>query len=858
MTASQPAPTVLPDVRVVEIASGVAVAYCAQLLGQLGAEVIRIEPPEGDAVRLAGPFPEGGPDLDAGGLHRYLNGGKRSVVLDLDSDDGAALAAGLIAGSDLLVGSWRDAGALPFDDADAMRERFPDTTCVSISDFGMDGPRAGWRADSMILEALSGITYVSGAPDREPIALGVDVADYFAGLMGWIASLTALAQASVGERPGFIDVSAHEVIASSDDHSLALYAGTGAVRRRHYSRVLVQLPLGHHGLQGRPLSPSSPPQGDVPGAGRRTDRAARSRGRPAAQRAARARHRAGASSTRSSDPYLQAHTKAELLRRSDDLHLAFAPVPSVADLLADEHLRERGFWIEGADGEDVIGPPMRFSRHPAAAPGGPPPRSARLERRGPRRRRSGRPEMRFFEGLRVLDLTHVWIGPLVTRVLADFGADIIKIEHASHPDNTRAGFVTGNDASGEYWHHSPYFTKRNAGKRAIQINLGDPEGKELFLSLVREADMVVENFTPGVMERLGLGYASLREQAPSIIMCSLSGYGQTGPHAHRPAYGMSMEPASGISTLTGYRGMGPMKTGQTWIDHYGGFQGAGGAIAALIHRARTGEGQHAEVSMQEAAIPMLAARIAEYQQHGRLPWAQRRAPRGHGARLLRVRGRGRLAGDFRPRRGRVARLLPRGRPPRVARRSALRLGRRSLRASRRPRRGCSAEWAAGRSKFEAAQLLQEAGVPAAPVLAGDEVLADEQLEAREFFDPIEIVDFGEIPIERYFSPRIDGRGVPAARSRAQAWRAHRRGAARGAGPERRGTGRSRRARRHQRRAGGDGWRPRLRAKSRRLFPSTALHRATLAPAHRRGLPRGDRRPGRPPQGARRQALTAVS
>ena len=215
-------------VRVVEIASGVAVAYCAQLLGQLGAEVIRIEPPEGDAVRLAGPFPEGAaPDLDAGGLHRYLNGGKRSVVLDLDSEDGAALAAGLIAGSDLLVGSWREGGALPFDDADAMRERFPDTTCVSISDFGMDGPRAGWRADSMILEALSGITYVSGAPDREPIALGVDVADYFAGLMGWIASLTALAQASVGERPGFIDVSAHEVIASSDDHSLSLYAGTG-------------------------------------------------------------------------------------------------------------------------------------------------------------------------------------------------------------------------------------------------------------------------------------------------------------------------------------------------------------------------------------------------------------------------------------------------------------------------------------------------------------------------------------------------------------------------------------------------------------------------------------------------------
>ena len=372
MTASQPdptTPTMLPDVRVVEIASGVAVAYCAQLLGQLGAEVIRIEPPEGDSVRLAGPFPEGEPDappdLDAGGLHRYLNGGKRSVALDLDSEDGAALAAGLIAGSDLLVGSWRDAGALPFDDADAMRERFPDTTCVSISDFGMDGPRAAWRADSMILEALSGITYVSGAPDREPIALGVDVADYFAGLMGWIASLTALAQASVGERPGFIDVSAHEVIASSDDHSLSLYAGTGAVRRRHYSRVLSSYPSDIMACKDGHFSFVTP-QGAFPA------RVAELIGRPdLVDDPLLNERRERAIRWREFDalvgPYLQAHTKAELLRRSDDLHLAFAPVPSVADLLADEHLRERGFWIEGADGEDVIGPPMRLPATPPSA-----------------------------------------------------------------------------------------------------------------------------------------------------------------------------------------------------------------------------------------------------------------------------------------------------------------------------------------------------------------------------------------------------------------------------------------------------------------------------------------------------------
>jgi len=369
MTATQPAPTVLPNVRVVEIASGVAVAYAAQLLGQLGAEVIRIEPPEGDAVRLAGPFPEGqpdgSPDLDSGGLHRYLNGGKRSVALDLGAEDGAALAAGLIAGSDLLVGDWREGGLLPFDDQHAMRERFPETTCVSISDFGMDGPRAGWQADSLIHEALSGITYVSGAPDREPIALGVDVADYFAGLMGWIASLVALAQASVGERPGFIDVSAHEVIGSSDDHSLSLYAGTGAVRRRFYSRVLGGYPSDIMPCKGGHISFVTP-QSAFPA------RVAELIGRPdlvddpllntRRERSVRWREFDALVG-----PYLQAHTREELLRRSDELHLAFAMLPSVADLLADEHLRERGFWIEGPDGEDVIGPPLRLPAAPLRA-----------------------------------------------------------------------------------------------------------------------------------------------------------------------------------------------------------------------------------------------------------------------------------------------------------------------------------------------------------------------------------------------------------------------------------------------------------------------------------------------------------
>ena len=368
--AEQPSRHVLPDVRVVEIASGVAVAYATQLLWQLGAEVIRIEAPEGDAVRHAGPFRDDRPDLDGGGLHRYLNGGKRSVALDLGTEEGAALAGRLIASSDLLVTSWRAGGALPLAEPDAMRERFPETTYLSISEFGRTGPRAEWRADSHIQEALSGIAYVSGAPDREPLSLGADVADYFAALIAWTAALVALGQASAGERPSFVDVSAHEVLAGSDDHSLSLYVGTGAVRRRFYSRVLVSYPSeimackdGHiafvpggvdfggkvSALLGRPELASDPLFVD------RRERVVRWRELEALLQ-----------------PFLQERTAEELLRRSDELHMAFAAVPSVADLLADEHLRARGFWVEGPDGAPTIGPPYRLSATPLRTGGAAP------------------------------------------------------------------------------------------------------------------------------------------------------------------------------------------------------------------------------------------------------------------------------------------------------------------------------------------------------------------------------------------------------------------------------------------------------------------------------------------------------
>jgi crotonobetainyl-CoA:carnitine CoA-transferase CaiB-like acyl-CoA transferase len=294
----------------------------------------------------------------------------------------------------------------------------------------------------------------------------------------------------------------------------------------------------------------------------------------------------------------------------------------------------------------------------------------------------------------------------------------------------------------------------------MMLDLGGAEGAAVLWQLLEGADVLAENFTPGTLAKLGFGYERLRERFPRLVVLSISGYGQSGPHSGRPAFGMSMEPASGAASVTGYAGGGPMKTGQTWVDPFAGLYATGVLIAALLHRESSGRGQHIDVSMQEAALPLLAEHVADYRLNGRLRTGN---------------------GNRRP--GMVRGAYPcKGDDEWVAI---------SLRTDAHWRSFCAAArhrgwlddarfanlaareahhdeldrliggWTRRRSKFDVMATLQKAGVPAAAVLKADEILANEQLRAREFFDPLAIPDFGDVPIQRYFTPKLDGRGQPA-------------------------------------------------------------------------------------------------
>ena len=340
-------------------------------------------------------------------------------------------------------------------------------------------------------------------------------------------------------------------------------------------------------------------------------------------------------------------------------------------------------------------------------------------------------------GIRVLDLSHVYAGPTCSRILCDLGAEVIKVEGLHRIDITRNFAIYDNKTQDDYWNRSSYFLYRNAGKKSVTLDFQEPRAVELLKRLVPHADVVVESFTPRVMAQHGLDYESLRKVKPDLIMVSLSGYGQTGPWRDYSAYGMGLEPASGISSFTGYAGGDPLRTGMSFTDPYSGVIGAGAVLAALHYRRRTGKGQYIDLSEQEAAMPVggyalmdhiLNAREPE-RIGNRSPWF---APQGcypcrgddswlvltvhddaEWAAFCAAAGHGEWAED-----DRFADVLGRHR-------------------HHDELDELIAGWTRQQDQIEAMHLLQGAEVTAAAVLNPKQVLLDPHLRERGYFDVVE-------------------------------------------------------------------------------------------------------------------------
>jgi crotonobetainyl-CoA:carnitine CoA-transferase CaiB-like acyl-CoA transferase len=369
------------------------------------------------------------------------------------------------------------------------------------------------------------------------------------------------------------------------------------------------------------------------------------------------------------------------------------------------------------------------------------------------------------EGVRVVDFAQVFAGPACTRILADLGADVIRFEAPGRMDVTRNLIITDNDGIDHHWLRASYFVIRNANKRGMLVDLSKPDALEAIRKLAATADVVVESFTPRVMANFGLDYATLKQTNENVIMCSLSGYGQTGPMRDNSAYGMGLEPGSGLSSITGYKDGPPMRSGLSFTDPYSGFIGAGAILTALQYRRRTGKGQYIDLSEQEAAIPIVGAAIAEYQMTGRMPerignrstWA---APQG----AYRCAGEDRWAvisvsndAEF----ARMADAMGHAEWKDDARFATV-LARRENHDALDV---AITAWTSERDHYDVMHTLQKAGVKAAAVLDGKEILFDPQFKARGQFDIVDQPRLGKRPIPRHVAAKF-GRFEAKARTHA--------------------------------------------------------------------------------------------
>jgi crotonobetainyl-CoA:carnitine CoA-transferase CaiB-like acyl-CoA transferase len=208
--------------------------------------------------------------------------------------------------------------------------------------------------------------------------------------------------------------------------------------------------------------------------------------------------------------------------------------------------------------------------------------------------------------VRVIDFTHAWAGPICTMLLGDMGADVVKVEPIS------GAFM--RDAM-----DGAFYITANRNKRSIALNLKSNEGKAIALKLLEKADVAVENFVPGVMDKLGLGYEVINKLNPSIIYCSISGYGQKGPYSQRPSFDPTAQAVSGVMLVLGESNRPPVRIPPAMIDYGAGIHAAYGIVISLLHRCKTGKGQHIDVSLMDVGIAQMSLYVTHYTMTGETP-----------------------------------------------------------------------------------------------------------------------------------------------------------------------------------------------------------------------------------------------
>jgi crotonobetainyl-CoA:carnitine CoA-transferase CaiB-like acyl-CoA transferase len=614
----------LAGVRVIDMADEKG-EMCGRFLADLGADVVRVEPSVGARSRHLPPF-DGATSLS----FAVRNANKRGITLDLGAPADRERLLSLLESADVWIETTRPGtlAALTLGPDDALA-RNPQLVITSITDFGQTGDYRDWEGNDAVHAAMSGILSRSGLAGRDPLPAPRGIAYETTAIQAAWATLVAYWNRLQTGRGDHVDFSILEAATQTMDPAF----GTASVSRASAFPSTRGRPEA--GLY--PIFPCADGHVRVVVLAPRQWRAMRAwLGEPAAFQDERydtipARLEAAAELHELYAALFAGMTKDAIAAEGQARGVPVAPVLSVTEVLASDHFASRGAFVDaevapGVHGRlpsgflEVDGSRVGF-RHRAPEPGEHDDDLARApgDRRDARARTAiGAVPSRPLAGLRVVDFGIIVIGNEIGRLLADQGADVIKIENRAFPDAARVGY--GGKLS-----HS--FVAGSRNKRSFGVNLRTPEGVALLKRLVAGADVVLENFKPGTLEKLGLGYEALRAVKPDLVMLSTNALGSTGPWSRWLGYGPIVRCVSGIASLWRYPddelAFGEPTT--IYPDHYGARVCATAVLAALIRRRRTAAGARiesaqAEMIVNQLADVFLAASVgAGHADHG-APW----------------------------------------------------------------------------------------------------------------------------------------------------------------------------------------------------------------------------------------------
>jgi len=609
--------TAFNDLRVLEVGDLPAGAFCARLFADFGADVLKLEPPGGDANRAVGPLIDTGrgPEEGEGAYFSFLNVRKRSAPLSREN------FAALVREADVLVDSLPPArrAELGIDHA-ALQALNPRLVIASLSWFGEDGPYSRFAGTDLVCRALAGGTQLVGPVEGPPVPVNDYQASNVGGLTAFIAAMAALQRpARRGRR---LELPVLDATIALADYNVALaWAAGGIDKRWGVSRFSPNFPLGIYRCKSGWVGVTvvTPVQwrtfcrilglehlGRDPRYVERTGRLTN----------------ADALEAQFKDRFLE-KTAQEWFEIALREALPIVVVPSISELLrTPEHRRRQAFervrhgtreHEQPASPLRLQGtPPLRGGEVPAVAEHAPEwianPAPAPLDDQPPRAP---------LAGIRVVDLAMGWAGPLATRHFADLGADVIKVEACQYPDWWRGVDDRPIVFEQRLYEKSSYFNVLSRAKRGITLDLTTPEGRRLVKELVRDADVVIDNYSAGVLPKLGLDYEDLKQVNPEIIMLSMPAFGTDGPWRDCRGYGSTLEQASGLPSVAGRPQDGPTLNHIAYGDPIGGLHAASALLAALYSKQRSGRGQRIVLSQVECMFTMVAPWIVEQSANGR-------------------------------------------------------------------------------------------------------------------------------------------------------------------------------------------------------------------------------------------------